>query len=207
MATREVLWLLGKMGLVALTYFAMAHLGMAIERHRWSTKWQAWNEGDDDDFEPPESWFGLTLVRWHLQYVRGYSRIRQAFYCWWHKLVPVPPGSVKVERILVGLEDQLTGSVPSEIFTPEGNPRLSMPIVEPGGHISLVFRNTSKLRLRVESMAICRTGGNQGMIPLPFPSVDLLPDGTETSTARPVRPISIERILISVPKHLPKAMC
>lgn len=185
--------------------FACGFIGARIERHRWSTKWQAWNEGEDDDFEPPESWFGLALVRWHLQYVRGYSRIRQALYCWRHKLVAVPSGSIMVENVFVATDGQLIEPVPADYFSTDAfSPRLSLPIAEPGMHVTLTFRNKSKFNLRVDTMALCRTGGNEGMMPLPFPSVDVAPEGTATTTALPVRPVSIERLLIAVPKHLPK---
>ena len=194
--------------LMMLSLGAMAYLGMRIERHRWSTKLRTFNEGDteEDDFEPPERPLHFLLLRLRVWWVRRWARIKDRIYCMRHNLVPVPPGSVQIVEFLVEDENQLTEPVPSEIFTPPEAfcPRLSLPIVQPGINIRLSFRNNSKFPLPVQAMAMCRMPGISGMVPLPFPPLELLPEGRGETTAQPVRAVQIERLLLSVPKHLPR---
>lgn len=193
--------------LTVLSLWAMAYLGMWIERHRWLARWQQWNECDEDDFEPPGSLVTAAVLKWFEQYGRygrGYARIRRAIYYWWHGLVPVPPGSIRIISFFIGQQEQLAEPVPSEIFSADlFTPRLCQ-CVQAGAMIRLTFANTSRLKIPVQAMALCRLPDGSPMVPLPFPSLELLPDSTAETSARPVRSVTIDRLLLSVPPHLPK---
>ena len=80
-----------------------------------------------------------------------WASFKKSYWAWRNKLVKLPGGSLVVTSLVIEpYGEQLSGSVPADIFRPEQlGMWLQLPATEPGMKVSITFRNTSNYTFQV----------------------------------------------------------